>query len=193
MNRLMVMTVGKTHSGKTSFAKALEKRLPGSLVIDQDVQAEFLHTYYQQIVPREGPNLIKNALTKMIVEYAVDETACHVILSNSNRHCDGRRRLLNYFASKRLKTIIVHFDIPEAILMERIALSQRDTSILRTVSTFEQVLVQQQAGDGEKTIATPGKSEADHLFTIKNEADTESVIQNILDIVNKQKIKCTEG
>lgn len=34
------MTVGKTHSGKTTFAKALEQQLPCSLVIDQDNHAE---------------------------------------------------------------------------------------------------------------------------------------------------------
>ncbi|WP_318837459.1 ATP-binding protein [Psychrobacillus glaciei] len=47
MNRLVIMTVGKTHSGKTTFAKALEEQISNSIVIDQDNHAEFLHTYYQ--------------------------------------------------------------------------------------------------------------------------------------------------
>ena len=47
MNRLVIMTVGKTHNGKTTFAKALEKEMPNSVVIDQDNHAEFLHTYYE--------------------------------------------------------------------------------------------------------------------------------------------------
>lgn len=36
MNRIVVMTVCKTHSRKTTFAKQLESVLEGALVIDQD-------------------------------------------------------------------------------------------------------------------------------------------------------------
>jgi hypothetical protein len=39
MKRLVIITVGKTHSGKTTFAKALEQQLHNSLVIDQDNHA----------------------------------------------------------------------------------------------------------------------------------------------------------
>ena len=52
MQRLIIMTVGLTHSGKTTFAKTLEKELPNSVVIDQDNHAEFLHTYYQPLLPK---------------------------------------------------------------------------------------------------------------------------------------------
>jgi uridine kinase len=59
MKRLLILTVGKTHSGKSTFAYALEKELSNSVVVDQDNHAEFLHTYYQQLVPNQGPNKIK--------------------------------------------------------------------------------------------------------------------------------------
>lgn len=35
MKRLVIITVGKTHSGKTTFAKELEKELPHSSIMDQ--------------------------------------------------------------------------------------------------------------------------------------------------------------
>ncbi|MFF2755551.1 hypothetical protein ACFVR1_17680 [Psychrobacillus sp. NPDC058041] len=47
MSRLLVMTVGMTHSGRTIFAKALENELSNSAVIDQDKHVEFLNTYYR--------------------------------------------------------------------------------------------------------------------------------------------------
>lgn len=47
MKRFVIITVGKTHSGKTTFAKALEKELPHSFVMDQDNQAEFINTHYE--------------------------------------------------------------------------------------------------------------------------------------------------
>lgn len=41
MKRLVIITVGKTHSGKTTFARMLEKRLTNSIVMDQDNHAAF--------------------------------------------------------------------------------------------------------------------------------------------------------
>lgn len=35
MNRLVIMTVGKTHSGKTTFAKVLETELLNSVVLSK--------------------------------------------------------------------------------------------------------------------------------------------------------------
>jgi Tfp pilus assembly ATPase PilU len=46
MKRLVIITVGKTHSGKTTFARALEKELNNSFVMDQDNHAEFINTYH---------------------------------------------------------------------------------------------------------------------------------------------------
>lgn len=42
MNRLMIMTVGKTHSGKTTFAKEVESVLQQAVVVDQDNHADEL-------------------------------------------------------------------------------------------------------------------------------------------------------
>ena len=45
MKRLVVITVGKTHSGKSTFARDLERELENSFVLDQDNHAEFINTY----------------------------------------------------------------------------------------------------------------------------------------------------
>lgn len=182
MKRLVIITVGKTHSGKTTFAKALEKRMHNSVVIDQDSQAEFLHTYYQELLPKQGPNKIKYALTKTIADYAVDETNCHVILCNSNRYHKERLELLGYYHDKGFVTVLVNFDIPDSILEERVLKSQRNTTILRTVSSFGEVLTQQQSETCKENFTVPAKNEADHLFTIQNAWEIEKVIQEIIEI-----------
>lgn len=41
MNRLVIMTVGITHSGKTTFAKELESVLQQAVVIDQDNKSSY--------------------------------------------------------------------------------------------------------------------------------------------------------
>lgn len=53
------MTVGKTHSGKSTFARELEKQLDNSIVIDQDNHAEFINTHYLKLRPVGGPNTFK--------------------------------------------------------------------------------------------------------------------------------------
>jgi len=40
------MTVGKTHSGKTTFGKRLAKKIKDNILIDTDVIAEFLRDNY---------------------------------------------------------------------------------------------------------------------------------------------------
>lgn len=182
MKRLVIMTVGKTHSGKTTFAKALEKRMPNSIVVDQDNHAEVLQTYYPALVPKQGPNTIKYALTQTIVDYVVNETNCHVILCNSNRNYKGRMNLLNYYHGKEFASILVNFDIPDHILEERIRKSRRSTTILRTISSFGEVLTQQQNETHKENLVVPSKSEADHLFVIKSAYEIESVISRIIEI-----------
>ncbi|MFJ8065117.1 ATP-binding protein [Psychrobacillus sp. NPDC096426] len=183
MNRLIIMTVGLTHSGKTTFAKALEKELPNSVVIDQDIHAEFLHTYYESLLPKEGSNIIKYALTQTIVNYAVNDTSCHLILCNANRNLKARLKLLDHFRNNGFTSILVYFDLPESVLNERIVKSQRSTAILRTASTFEEVLSRQQEETNNSDVIEPREGEAEHLFVIKRPDEIQSIIQKIVQIV----------
>lgn len=182
MQRLIIMTVGPTHSGKTTFAKALEKELPNSVVIDQDNHAEFLHTYYQPLLPKEGYNTIKYALTQTIVNYAVNETNCHLILCNANRNRKARLKLLDHFRDNGFTCILVYFDLPEQILKERIEKSERSTAVLRTASNFEVVLSRQLEETNSGDVVAPIEGEAEHLFVIKRPGDVQSVINEISNI-----------
>ncbi|MGE7918936.1 AAA family ATPase [Viridibacillus sp. NPDC093762] len=182
MNRLVIMTVGKTHSGKTTFAKALENQMFNSVVIDQDKHAEFLQMNYQTLLPKQGKNTIKYALTQTIVNFAVTETHCHLILCNSNRNLKGRLKLLEQFHSKGFTSILVSFEIPEYVLRDRVEKSQRDTSILRTASTFAEVLTRQHNETNQNDVVAPIEGEADHLFIIKDSTEVETVIRKIVDL-----------
>lgn len=182
MKRLVIMTVGITHSGKTTFARALEKELHNSIVIDQDNHAEFLHTFYESLLPKQGPNMIKYALTQTIVNYVVNETNCHLILCNSNRNRNNRLKLLEHYHKQGFISILVNFEIPEHVVKERVAISQRSTTILRTASTFEEVLIRQQNESNKSDVIPPNKGEADHLFLIKSENDFPYIIKKIISI-----------
>ena len=147
MKRLVIMTVGKTHSGKTTFAKALEKELFNSFVMEQDNHAEFINTFYKKLQPKQGPNTLKHAISQLIVDYAIKNTDLHLIVCNSNRSQKSRLNLLeNLFTKNQFVRILVNFDIPDDVLQARVTQSERSTNIFRgAYSNFEEVLIRQQA------------------------------------------------
>ncbi|WP_042221257.1 AAA family ATPase [Oceanobacillus manasiensis] len=184
MKRLVIMTVGKTHSGKTTFARALEKELDNSFVMDQDIQAEFLNTFYAKLQPKQGPNILKHSLTQLIVNYAIENTDLHLIVCNSNRSQKGRLSLLDGLLNKKqFVRILVHFDIPDDVLMERVLRSKRSTNVFRgAFSNFKEVLLRQQAESQLEDIVDPKEGEADYLLVIKHTEEVDSVIKRIVRI-----------
>ncbi|MEI4827865.1 AAA family ATPase [Bacillus sp. FJAT-53711] len=184
MKRLVIITVGKTHSGKTTFARALEKELNNSFVMDQDNHAEFINTYYKNLQPKQGPNTLKYALSKLIVDYAKEHTDLNLIICNSNRSRNGRLYLLEELFNKdEFVRILVHFDIPDDVLHERVTQSGRSTNIFRgAYSNFEEVLVRQQVESLKEDVTDPVECEADHLFVIKDNEKVDSVIKEVVHI-----------
>ncbi|EOP53914.1 ATP-binding protein [Bacillus cereus] len=182
MKRLVIITVGKTHSGKTTFARALEKEIPNSFVMDQDNQAEFINTHYEKLQPTKGPNTFKHGLSKFIVDYAKEYTNLHLIICNSNRSRNGRMYLLNeLFKKEKYVRILVHFDIPDDVLYERVARSKRSTNIFRgNYSSFKEVLNRQQAESLHEDVVHPVENEADYLFVIRDSKDVKSTIEEIV-------------
>ncbi|MES5893508.1 MULTISPECIES: ATP-binding protein [Bacillus cereus group] len=182
MKRLVIITVGKTHSGKTTFARVLEKELPNSFVMDQDNQAEFINTHYEKLQPTKGPNTFKHGLSKFIVDYAKEHTNLHLIICNSNRSRNGRIYLLNeLFQKGEYARILVHFDIPDDVLYERVTRSKRSTNIFRGgYSSFKEVLNRQQAESLKEDVVDPVENEADYLFVIRNNKDVNSTIEEIV-------------
>lgn len=184
MKRLVILTVGKTHSGKTIFARALEQSLPESVVIDRDDLAEFINTHYTNILPKHGTNMLKDALTRTIVDYAVHQSERHLILCNANRNKKGRVSLLDWFHQKGFVSILVYFDLPDEVLYSRTEGSQRSTAILRKSASFD-VLLNRQIADSQKGLAEPPtESESEHLFVIRDSEEVPEVIKRIVQIAH---------
>lgn len=175
MSRLVIMTVGKTHSGKTTFSKELESILKKAIVIDQDNHAEFINNHYKKLRPAEGPNTLKFSITNAIVAYATEQSNFHIILSNSNLNKSGRTNVLRYFHDKGFESIIVYFDLPIDILKERVEQTQRNNIILRNATSFLEVLERQ---ENSREII-PSKDEANYLFDIRDPNRITEIIQQI--------------
>ncbi|TBL78920.1 ATP-binding protein [Paenibacillus thalictri] len=180
MKRLVILTVGKTHSGKTTFAKTLEQQLTNCVVIDQDNHADFINAHYMSLRPTHGPNTLKYAVTNTIVDYAVQKTDFHLILCNSNRDAKSRLKTLAYFREHGFESVLVHFDIPDDVLQERVSKSQRSKSIFRTAANFNEVLQRQTEESSKGIISDPVEGEANYLFVIKDSGEVQAVIQSIV-------------
>lgn len=184
MKRLLILTVGKTHSGKSSFARALAGQFSNALVIDQDKHADFINTHYRALLPEHGPNTLKYSITQTIVDYAVKQSDAHLILCNANRAQTPRVKLLETFHARGFTSILVHFDIPDEVLAARVAKTKRSTTIFRHASSFEELLSRQQADENDEAFAAPSVNEAHHYFSIKSDSDSGDVIREIVRIAS---------
>ncbi|WP_409292998.1 ATP-binding protein [Peribacillus sp. SCS-37] len=182
MKRIAVITAGKTHSGKTTFARELEQKLDHSIVIDQDNHAAFINTYYRKLLPKDGPNTIKYAITQTIADYAVKETDFHLIICSSNLSRKGRTALLSYYRNQGFSTVLVSFQISEDILRERVKNSSRSTDIFRSAASFQEVLARQSAESLQADKGAPSEDEADYFFEIKSSEEVREVISTITNI-----------
>lgn len=182
MSRLAIITVGKTHSGKTTFAARLEQQLQDSLVIDQDNHAVFINSYYKSLLPQQGPNTLKFTITRTVTDYAVQQTPLHLILCNANRYQKGRRETLAYFKEQGFHIILVHLDIPDDVLEARVAASQKSKNVFRSAKSFDEVLIRQQGESVQEGVIAPTEDEADDLFVIHQSDEVDEVIQSIINI-----------
>ena len=182
MKRIVVITVGKTHSGKSTFAKALEERLNNSVIIDQDNHAAFINTHYKALYPKQGSNTIKFKITSTIVNYAIEQTDLHLIICSSNRYRTARLNMLSHFQDAGFVTILVHFCIDDEVIRARIAKSQRNTNIFRSVNSFEEVFARQQTEEGQNDVIAPSAEEADHYFKTGCDDEAQTVIKQIIEI-----------
>ncbi|MCA0969319.1 ATP-binding protein [Halobacillus litoralis] len=182
MRRLAVITVGRTHSGKSTFARRLERRLKEAVVVDQDHHAAFINRYYEKLQPEEGPNTLKHGLSQFIVRYATEHTKAHLIIASANLQEDGRKEMMEtFFPIEYFYRVIVYFDIPDKVLEKRVGESKRDTGIFRgDYSNFAQVLERQRmesVGGG-----MPEDGEADQVFVIHDEEDADATIEQIIQL-----------
>jgi len=185
----VVMTVGKTHSGKTTFGKELATKLKKACVLDSDVLAEFLKTTYPSLynVDYNRDNneftqwyYLKLSLMIEIFKRAL-KTDVTVIstAANSNKGIRKRARILSH--KEWRKIIMVYFNRPEKILLDRIANSGRSKLCLTHSKDFKDLLLNRQS----KIFEIPNPKEADIFFEINDDKSWKAVQSKILKLLKE--------
>lgn len=184
MKRIVILTIGPTHSGKTTIARQLEQALPHFVVLDQDNQAEFLNTHYVKLVPQNGPNTLKFLLSETLLHYAIAQTSYNLILCNSNIHKAPRQQLLaRFFPAEHFIRIYIHFALAQEVLQTRIDHTLRDTKLFRDATyTYEELLEKQLP-----QIDSPTCDEVDYVLTINEQTTTQQLVSEIEMIIHKEQ------
>ena len=184
MKRLVIMTIGKTHSGKTTFGKKLEEKLPKSIVVDQDNHATFLHTHYPKLIPEQNQFKLKIMLSQFILNYAITETDTPIIISSANLSKKGRVALLEqFFPQDKWTRIYVYFDFSTETLQQRIKHTTRSTTIFRdTTMTFERLIEKH-----SEQLEPPTDEEVDYIFHVNETQPVKKVIEMINELIHAKK------
>jgi predicted kinase len=179
------MFIGKTHSGKTTFAKEIEKRNKNVIVLEADPIALLMNNQYPRLKKSEDRNFDgsfkKMALKFQVLILFIKTTMLlgkPIILSNSNLWKKGRDRVFKMCKKFNYNVIGVYFDFPEEFLVKRIDKSSRTKSILSTSKDFHDLIIRQRA-----RVQPPNHRDFDQFFTIKSEKDLKITLVKLLKIL----------
>jgi predicted kinase len=183
----LIMTVGKTHSGKTTFGKKLAQKIKNSILIDTDEIAGFLKDNYVNLY---NTDFLKNSnqlspgyfLKKEIANTifkSTFKTDLLIISTSANSTKKLRKGLLNLARKNGRKVIMIYFNLPEKILLDRINKSNKSKKCLYHSKNFKDLLLNKQSirfeGANEK--------EADYFFEINKVINADKVFDEVLKLL----------
>ncbi len=185
--KYVVMCVGYTHSGKTTFAKKIAKTVSNLVLIDTDEIASFVMERYPAAVLSlhnkqkrdfRNPNL-KFLLWKGVLKFCLD-AGVNVMLSNGNLGKDIRSLICRTAKANGYKVVTVYFNIPTETVASRIKSSKKSTKMF-VHSKKWQVVLDKQKGYAE---LPPSKKDTTY-FEIQKNADYGLVETGIVRLLCK--------
>ena len=186
----VIMTVGKTHSGKTTFGKELTEKLGKYCLLDFDILVEFFKTTYSWLYNAELFKTPKDAndahylslkVRTTIFKQAL-KTNLPIIFTNANTLKKLRKKFCTLAHKERKKIIMIYFNRPEKVLLERIKKSKRSKICLTRSTDFQDLLINRQSKIFEK----PSEKEADMFIEINNTEDWNTAQKTITRMIERK-------
>ena len=185
MSKYVIMMVGKTHSGKTTFGYNLEKAIKNSVVLQTDPISLFIQENFSvDIDPDFEYNgefknpALKFKLFSSIFDHILELKKYTLILSNSNMHQKARTEMISKIRNHGYRVIGIFMNYPEEFLLNRIKKSNRDAKYLNLSNSFQEVLLRQR-----NLFIEPRKEEFDVLFEINSENQIHEIQDKITEPV----------
>lgn len=174
------MTVGKTHSGKTTFANKLHKKLPAFSLIETDDIVPFLREHVPEILAYEKnrghvleATALRSSIGRLMIETALSY-GISVIVPNGHITKHVRKQKRELAKKYTAKIIYISFELPDALLEKRVRTSDRSKHPLNISKSYQEVLDRQHG-----IFEAPTQNEADYFFTIKKASDSAKAAQEI--------------
>ncbi|MFA6325144.1 MAG: AAA family ATPase [Candidatus Paceibacterota bacterium] len=185
-NKYVVMCVGFTHSGKTTFTKKLYKKIKNTVLLDNDEIANFINLQYKDLVFSSFNHTKKNykdpglkfLLSKQIFEFSL-RAGLNLIQASCNLGKDAQSFIKKTTKKYNYKLITVYFNLPEKVLIKRIKNTKKDTRCFRLSLKWNQVLEKQKL-----YMNLPPDKNTDVYFEIKNNQDSRKVLSKLIELLN---------
>jgi len=184
-----IITIGKTHSGKTTFGKDIKQRFSDIIFFDADILGDFFKIHYpwmynQELLPlnEEGMTAGKSLeiVTRLEILEKASQTKYPLLISASHASSETRKTMLELAHTYNRNLILVFFNYSEEFLLERIKNSGRDRVSLTESKTYENLLLNKQ----KQIFETPTADEADIFFEITDNESLECTKQQILNLIS---------
>lgn len=178
--RTIIMTVGLSHTGKTSFGKVLADQLPHAAILERDPIASMLNEHFSPVLRQDklnwnknGHEKLKDRIFQMVLQEAINDEELTIILTGCHARKSYRSETINQLKQRlpSSKIVMVYFDVDYNKILERIHESNKSTAVLTISKNFQQVIERQQ-----KVFDIPTPDESDYFFTIKNNQNKDYVI-----------------
>lgn len=180
-NKYLVMCVGYTHSGKTTFAKQLKNHIKDLVIIDNDIIADFINKEYKEVVfspfnfkkkTYQDPNL-KFYLSKEILIFSL-KAGLNVIHASGNLGKDVQDFIEKTAKKYKYKLITIYFNFPQSFLISRIQKTKKSKSCFRFSWSWDEVFKKQKL-----YAKLPPNNKKGIYFEIKNMQDYKKTLQKI--------------
>lgn len=176
------MFIGKTHSGKTTFASEIKIKKPNVLILEADPIAVFMKEKFPELRETDDQEhngnfnniSLKYRTFLLFVEFAMS-LGRPIVLSNSNMWLKGRKLVLDLSKKFDYKVVGVYFDFLEEVLFERAKISDRSLNVLRTSKDFNDLIINQRT-----RMQPPHPAEFDTFFTANSQDDLKTIKENLI-------------
>lgn len=180
-NKRIIILIGKTHSGKTTFAKRLEKIDKNILLIEGDPIELFLKSDFARLknidekryLTHKGNSLL-HKIFSVFFNFAL-ETGQPIILSNANIWRGWRKKVIKLARKFDYKIIGVYFDLSNELLLKRISKTKKTTKVIREAINFRELLINQ-----SDRIQIPKETEFDEFYIVKSEKDLRALKNRLI-------------
>lgn len=179
--KYVIMCVGHTHTGKTTFAKKLVKDVRDIVLLDGDEIASFINEKYPLAVfskySKSKKESLKFNISRDILKFCL-HARLNIILSGGHGYKRNRSSVKSMAKKYGYELITIYFNLPRNLILERIKKTKKNTKIFVLSKNWVEVLERQ-----DSYVEYPPSKRNTIYFEIKDNSDYKKVFNQVRKII----------